>query len=106
MFPPAARSGSPCRDATVATPPPGCHGRDAGGTRRRRHPTPEAAFPRPAVTVRPPPKRPAPTVRDMSDTDTAPAPGEDQRRRAPAHRARPEYHTEPPYLTDAAGDPS
>ncbi|MET9195197.1 hypothetical protein ABZX60_18090 [Streptomyces olivaceus] len=42
----------------------------------------------------------------MSDTDTAPAPGEDQHRRAPAHRAKPEDHTEPPYLTDAAGDPS
>ncbi|MFF7551645.1 hypothetical protein ACFZA9_01945 [Streptomyces olivaceus] len=48
----------------------------------------------------------------MSDTDTAPAPGEDQRRRAPAHRAKPEdhtepeYHAEPPYRADAAGDPS
>ncbi|MFI1019826.1 hypothetical protein [Streptomyces olivaceus] len=42
----------------------------------------------------------------MSDTDTAPAPGEDQRRRAPAHRAKPEDHTEPPCPADAAGDPS
>ncbi|WP_263435839.1 MULTISPECIES: hypothetical protein [Streptomyces] len=42
----------------------------------------------------------------MSDTDTAPAPGEDQRRRVPAHRAKPEHHTEPPYRADAAGDRS
>ncbi|MFJ7239017.1 hypothetical protein ACIQWB_18040 [Streptomyces olivaceus] len=42
----------------------------------------------------------------MSDTDTAPEPGEDQRRRAPAHQAKPEDHTKPPYRADAAGDPS